>query len=82
MGMGIVPLHGYFDQDFLGLVMLTLSDQKIGEVAESLAGWVVDLRVDRTGELEVVYKGKVLDSNMTVEEAGIEPFERIDVRQI
>jgi hypothetical protein len=79
----VIALYGFFDKDFLGLVIVAMTDQKVGDLAEQLSGWVLDLRIERTGtSLEVLNEqGQLLDLDATVEEAGLTAGDIFTVRQ-
>ena len=79
-------LHGYFEGDFLGLLMIGMSDTKVGDVATQLSDWVLDLRVaplpGATG-LEVRNEaGELLDLSSTLEEAGLTAGDIFRVKQV
>lgn len=80
----IIHLHGYYEGDFLGLLIIGVGDTKVGEVASQLAGWVVDLRVAPTGlpSWEVKNEaGTVLDLDATLDEAGLTAGDIIWVKE-
>jgi len=80
----IIHLHGYFENDFLGLLLIGVGDTKVGEVASQLADWVLDLRVSPTGSsgLEVRNEaGTLLDLNATLDEAGLTAGDIVRVKQ-
>jgi len=79
----VIALYGFFENDFLGLVIVAMTDQKVGDLAEQLSGWVLDLRIERTGSsLEVLNEhGELLDLDATVEEAGLTAGDIFTVRQ-
>ncbi|MCW2762350.1 MAG: hypothetical protein JWR85_2551 [Marmoricola sp.] len=80
----IIHLHGYFEGDFLGLLMIGVGDTKVGEVASQLAGWVVDLRVAPTGGSTYEVRneaGTLLDLDATLDEAGLVAGDIIRVKQ-
>jgi hypothetical protein len=80
----MIPLHGYFEGDFLGLAIVALPDQKVGELAEQLSGWVLDLRVARLGGHLIVLNehGAKVDLDATVAEAGFGPGDVFYVQQV
>lgn len=80
----IIHLHGYFEGDFLGLLMIGVGDTKVGEVASQLAGWVLDLRVAPTEltSFEVRNEaGDLLDPQATLDEARLTAGDIIHVKQ-
>jgi hypothetical protein len=80
----IIPLYGYFEGDFLGLAIVALADQKVGDLAEQLSNWVLDLRVERlAGRLIVLNEhGEKLDLDSTVAEAGLAAGDLFFVQQV
>jgi hypothetical protein len=80
----IIHLHGYYEGDFLGLLLIGVGDTKVGEVASQLADWVVKLRVAPTGlpSWEVRNEtGAVLDLTATLDEAGLRAGDIIWVKE-
>jgi hypothetical protein len=81
----IIHLHGYFEGDFLGLLMIGVGDTKVGDVANQLSDWVLDLRVARIGEgaLEARNEaGDLLDLDATLDAAGLVAGDLIRVKQL
>jgi hypothetical protein len=81
----IIHLHGYFEGDFLGLLMIGVGDTKVGDVANQLSDWVLDLRVARVGEgaLEARNEaGDLLDLDATLDAAGLVAGDLIRVKQL
>ena len=80
----IIPLCGYFEGDFLGLAIVALADQKVGDLAEQLSNWVLDLRVERLGGGLIVLNehGEKLDLGLTVAEAGLTAGDVFYVQQV
>lgn len=79
----IIPLHGYFDGDFLGLVVVADTGQSVSDLADQFSEWVLDLRVESTGEPVSVHNeaGDLLDPASTLEEAGLSAGDRVDFYQ-
>jgi hypothetical protein len=79
----ILRLYGYFEGDFLGLVIIAVGEQTVGDLAEQLSGWVLDIRMVRTGTaLEVLNEaGDLLDLEATIDEAGLTSGDIFTVRQ-
>ena len=75
-----LPLYGFVEGDTIGVLML--ADEQ--ESVLSLAGRLKDeasLRVELTGDIEVVYQGTVLDPAITVSQAGFASLQRFDLRR-
>ena len=75
-----LPLYGFMEGDTIGL--LILADEQ--ESVRSLAGKLRDaasLRVDGRGDMEVVYRGSVLDPESTLAQADVKPLQRFDLRK-
>jgi len=76
----MLPLYGFLEGDTIGL--LILADEQ--ESVRSLAGKLRDaasLRVDGSGDMEVVCRGIVLDPDSTLAQADIKPLQRFDLRR-
>lgn len=75
-----LPLYGFMEGDPMGL--LIVADEQ--ESVRSLAGKLQDaasLRVDGRCSMEVVYRGIVLDPDITVAQADFKPLQRFDLRR-
>jgi hypothetical protein len=75
-----LPLYGFMEGDTIGL--LIVADEQ--ESVRSLAGKLRDaasLRVDGSGDMELVYGGIVLDPDNTLAQAGIKPLQPFDLRR-
>jgi hypothetical protein len=75
-----LPLYGFMEGDTIGL--LIVADEQ--ESVRSLAGKLQDaasLRVDRGGNMELVYRGNVLDPDSTLAEADFKPLQRFELRR-
>jgi hypothetical protein len=75
-----LPLYGFVEGDTIGVLMLAGEQESVS----SLAGRLKDeasLRVELTGDIEVVYQGTVLDPAITVSQAGFAPLQRFDLRR-
>lgn len=80
----IIHLHGYYEGDFLGLLMIGVGDTKVGDIASQLAGWVQHLRVAPTGlpSWEVRNEaGALLALDLTLDEAGLVAGDLIRVKE-
>jgi hypothetical protein len=66
----LVPLFGFLEDDYLGRVIVTPSNQTIGQLALQLRAWSDGL--PGAGACEVTDEaGDVLDPAWTVERAGL-----------
>lgn len=74
----LVPLYGFLKGDTIGLVVLIHDHQKVREVAASLQQ-AACMRVAPRESAHVYHRGKRLDPDLTVAEAGLEALERVDV---
>lgn len=73
-----IPLYGFLQGDTIGL--LILADE--GDTLEALARKLqvaASLRVAARDPLRVVYNDKIMDSAMTVAQAGFQALDRFDV---
>jgi hypothetical protein len=73
-----MPLYGFLEGDTLGLLVLAYKTDTIARLADRLQQ-SARVRVAYRESVQLVYKGRVLDADLTVETAGIEPLERFDV---
>jgi hypothetical protein len=74
----VIPLYGFLEGDTLGLLVLAYRGDTIAELAEKLQR-SARVRVAHKPKVKLVYKGRVLPANLTLENAGIEALERFDV---
>lgn len=74
----MIPLYGFLEGDTLGLLVLAYPTDTIAELADRLQQ-SARVRVVPKPSVKVVYKGRVLDPELTLENAGIEALERFDV---
>jgi hypothetical protein len=75
---GLIPLYGFLEGDTLGLLVLAYRGDTIAQLADRLQQ-SARVRVAYRESVKLVYKGRVLPPELTVETAGIEPLERFDV---
>jgi hypothetical protein len=75
---GLIPLYGFLEGDTLGLLVLAYKADTIRRLAERLQQ-SARTRVAHRPSVNVLYKGRVLEPDLTVEMVGIEPLERFDV---
>jgi hypothetical protein len=74
----VIPLYGFLEGDTLGLLVLAYRGDTIAELAQRLQQ-SARVRVARKPEVKLVYKGRVLEPDLTLANAGIEALERFDV---
>jgi hypothetical protein len=74
----VIPLYGFLEGDTLGLLVLAYGGDTIAELADRLQQ-SARVRVAHKPKVKVVYKGRVLDPQLTLENVGIEALERFDV---
>lgn len=78
--MMALPLYAFVEGDTTGV--LILADEK--ETVQSLITKVrdaVDLRVEPNGEMDVIYRGAVLDPALSLADAQFAPLQRFDLRR-
>jgi hypothetical protein len=75
-----LPLYGFLDGDTMGLVILAEEQDSVRTLAERLQS-AADLRVAPAREVEVAYRGQVLEPGITLAEAGFRALDRFDVRE-
>lgn len=73
-----IPLYGFMQGDTLGVLIFAEGDDTLKVLARKLQD-EASLRVARTEVVQVVYKDQIMDSMMTVAEAGLQPLDRFDV---
>ena len=74
----LVPLYGFLKGDTLGLVVLVHDHQSLRELAAALMT-AASVRVAPAAAADVYHRGRLLDPDLTVAEAGLRPLERVDV---
>jgi hypothetical protein len=74
----VIPLYGFLEGDTLGLLVLAYRGDTIAELADRLQQ-SARVRVAHKPKVKVLYKGRVLDPQLTLENVGIEALERFDV---
>lgn len=74
----MIPLYGFLEGDTLGLLMLTDENETVASLARRLASSAA-VRVAAPPELDVVVRGRVVERDATVAEAGLGPLDRFDV---
>lgn len=76
----LIPLYGFLEGDTIGLLVLAQDKDTVRKVAGSLMQ-AAAMRVEPFSEPSVYFSGHLLDPNVTVAQAGLEPLDRIDVRR-
>ena len=74
----LVPLYGFLAGDTLGLVVLVQDDDRVHAIAKQLE-LAACVRVAPQAHAQVYFRGKRLDPELTVSEAGLAPLDRVDV---
>ena len=74
----LIPLYGFLKGDTLGIVVLVQDHDKVREIATSLQE-AACMRVAPSAPGAVFARGRLLDPNQTVAEAGLNPLDRVDV---
>jgi hypothetical protein len=74
----LIPLYGFLQGDTLGLHVLAYGNDTVAELAERLQR-SARVRVARRDSVKVLYKGRALEPDLTLENAGLEALERFDV---
>lgn len=80
----IMPLNGWFEGDFLRLVIITMPDLTVQSLLDQYPTWVLGLRIpDNGGEFQVYNEaGEFLDPAQTIEEAGLGYSDLFTIRQV
>lgn len=74
----LVPLYGFLKGDTVGLLVLAQNRDTIREVGAKLQQ-AASVRIEPKPQADVYFRGALLDPESTVEEAGLQALERIDV---
>jgi hypothetical protein len=74
----LIPLYGFLQGDTLGLLVLAYRNDTVADLAERLQQ-SARVRVARKDAVKVLYKGRTLEPDLTLENAGVEALERFDV---
>src|SRR5262249_1170545 len=75
-----LPLYGFVEGDTIGVLIWADEAESVQALANRLRD-AVSLRVETNDEMEVVYRGAVLDPASTLENAHGAPVQRIDLRR-
>jgi hypothetical protein len=73
-----IPLYGFLQGDTIGLLILAEEAESIQTLALKLQD-AASLRVRGNTHFHVVYNEKIIDSVLTVAQAGLQPLDRFDV---
>lgn len=77
----MIPLYGFLQGDTMGILLLADEGDTAGTLAQKLVA-AAGVRVRPASELRVLFRGHPLPAGVTVERAGIEALDRIDVVRI
>jgi hypothetical protein len=75
-----IPLYGFVEGDTVGVLIVVEEAESVESLARTLRE-AVSLRVDPNSEMEVVYRGAVLDPTSTLREVQLAPLQRVDLRR-
>ena len=73
-----IPLYVFVRGDTLGLVVLAGEAESVDDLAQRLARAAAP-RVTLDGKLRVLHRGKLLEGQLTLSEAGINALDRVDL---
>jgi hypothetical protein len=73
-----IPLYVFVRGDTLGLVVLAPIQESVNQLALRLARAAAP-RVALEGALRVLHRGRVLQGELTLEQAGVAPLDRVDL---
>ena len=74
----LVPLYGFLQGDTLGLVVLVHDTDRVRDIAQRVQR-AAAARVEPRARVVVVAKGRRLDPEATIVQAGLTALDRIDV---
>jgi hypothetical protein len=74
----MIPMYGFLEGDTLGLLVLAYPEDTAAVLCAKLQS-AASVRVAPLAATAVVYKGKLLDPDTTVQDAKMGPLERFDV---
>jgi hypothetical protein len=74
-----LPLYGFMEGDTIGLLIVADEQESVQSLASKLQE-AASLRVESGENVEVVYRGTVLDPKATLKQAELKPLQRFDVR--
>jgi Toluene-4-monooxygenase system protein B (TmoB) len=73
-----IPLYGFLEGDTIGLLIVAEENETVQDLARKLQDGA-SIRVAPRERVQVIYKEKVLDPELTLVQAGLEALERFDV---
>jgi hypothetical protein len=73
-----IPLYAFVRGDTLGLLVLAGESESVDDLAQRLSRAAAP-RVALAGRLRVLHRGKVLNGQLTLLEAGINALDRVDL---
>jgi hypothetical protein len=74
----LVPLYGFLQGDTLGLVVLVHDSDRVRDIAQRLQRAAAVRIAPREG-MVVMARGRALDLDATIAQAGLEALDRVDV---
>jgi hypothetical protein len=75
----VIPVYGFLQGDTIGLLVLAYPEDTMRTVCEKLKS-AASVRVAPRPGGRVVFRDRVLDPELRVDQAGLAPLDRIDVR--
>lgn len=73
-----IPLYVFVRGDTLGLVVLAPEAETVDDLAQRLSRAAAP-RVALDGRLRVLHRGKLLNGQMSLQEAGVAALDRVDL---
>ena len=73
-----IPLYGFLEGDAIGLLIVAEENETVRDLAQKLQDGA-SIRVAPREKVQVIYKEKVLDPELTLAQAGFAALERFDV---
>ena len=77
----MIPLYGFLQGDTMGVLLLADEGDTAGVLAQKMVA-AAGVRVRPGSELRVLFRGHPVPATTTLERAGIEALDRIDVVRI
>jgi len=74
----LLPLYGFLAGDTLGVLVLVHDHDRVRTIAKQLQ-LAACVRVAPRAHAQVYFRGRRLDPELTLSEAGLAPLDRIDV---
>lgn len=74
----VIPLYGFLQGDTIGLLLLASETDSIDSLGRQLQV-SASVRVKPMEHFSVLHRGRVLNPQFSVKEAGLEPLDRVDV---